>query len=361
MTSTDTRPAHRILDTHTRHGGPGTNFLGGNNDLGPQTANAAEGTHFPTDHLARESHTKFVGGELDNPGQAIGRSATRIEPPDLGSYHMLRFLAEIVDDLERVRIANENRLRQLTRTESDADGIQRGFGLPEDSAEVAAITVLVEGARGLEAQAIKTLEKSMKQHPLGPWVKAQSGFGMKTTARLLAAIGDPTWNPLHNRPRTLAELRSYCGLRGGTQTKRQRGVVSNWSDEARKRLWVLASKCVMQKQSGSVYRNAYDAAREKYAEAVHTSECVRCGPAGKPAPIGSPLSDGHKHARGIRAVMVAILAELHTHSTSLSGHCSSDPNGQAAAEGTPTPDPGHSRCEHQNLCAGVGHTLGGAV
>lgn len=44
--------------------------------------------------------------------------------------------------------------------------------------------------------------------------------------------------------------------------------------------------------------------------AVHQMPCIRCGPAGKPAPAGSPLSDGHKHARALRAVAKAVLKNM---------------------------------------------------
>ena len=50
----------------------------------------------------------------------------------------LMLAADVVDDLERVRIANENRLRQLTRAEVDSDGEERGFGLSADHPDVAA-------------------------------------------------------------------------------------------------------------------------------------------------------------------------------------------------------------------------------
>src|SRR5882762_1062939 len=42
---------------------------------------------------------------------------------------MLGLMSDILDDLENTRIANENRLRQLTRTGEDSDGNERGFGL----------------------------------------------------------------------------------------------------------------------------------------------------------------------------------------------------------------------------------------
>lgn len=47
-----------------------------------------------------------------------------------------------------------------------------------------------------------------------------------------------------------------------------------------------------------------------YADAVHDGPCVRCGPEGKPALPGSPLSKAHINARGRRAVMKLIVKNL---------------------------------------------------
>ena len=79
------------------------------------------------------------------------------------------------------------------------------------------------------------------------------------------------------------------------------------------RLWLIASKCVMVGHGGP-YRAIYDEGRAKYADAVHTTECKRCGPKGKPALEGSPLSAAHQHARAIRLIAKAILRDLWTES-----------------------------------------------
>lgn len=107
----------------------------------------------------------------------------------------LQIAADILDDLERVRIANENRVRIMTRTETDKDGGERGWGLSEDHPEVAPLLVIVTNLRELEKQAVANLEKRMKAHPLGPWIKGVRGVGLKQGARLLASIGDPYWRP----------------------------------------------------------------------------------------------------------------------------------------------------------------------
>ena len=56
---------------------------------------------------------------------------------------------------------------------------------------------------------------------------------------------------------------------------------------------------------------------DEYADAVHAAECKRCGPKGKPAQPGSPLSAAHQHARAIRLIAKAILRDLWTESERL--------------------------------------------
>lgn len=254
---------------------------------------------------------------------------------------VLGIFAETLDDLEKIRCASENRLRALTDTS------ELGHGLDLRHPDVAYLAASVEQMKAAEHQAILNLQRVMRKHPLWAWAKPLRGVGEKQFARLLASIGDPYWNDLHNRPRKLSELRAYCGFHViqttgsqaardaqlttaagstchpdnhrtgdphgsavvGVAPKRQRGQKSNWNEDARKRTWLIATSCLKQ-PAGTRYRDIYDLTRIKYADAVHQTDCVRCGPAGKPAPAGSPLSLGHQHARGLRAISKALLADM---------------------------------------------------
>ncbi|QBC87857.1 hypothetical protein B6K05_017810 [Mycobacterium avium subsp. hominissuis] len=234
---------------------------------------------------------------------------------------ILAMAADVVDDLERIRCANENRLRTLT------DDSENGHGLSVHNPDVARLAALVDGLKASEHQAILNLQRVMRNHPLGAWVKASAGVGEKQAARLLGVIRDPYWNDLHGRPRKLRELYAYCGFHVlgsdttvhgtigspgvggvGVAPARRRGQKANWNGDARKRVWLIAASCI--KQANSPYRAIYDQAREKYADAVHPADCVRCGPSGKPAPAGTPLSAGHQHARAMRLMCKAILADI---------------------------------------------------
>jgi len=225
--------------------------------------------------------------------------------------------ADVVDDLEAVRTAECNRLRTLTDTS------ERGHGMDPFEDNVMVLTALVNAIENLEKDAIKHLEKSMRAHALWGWAKPITGLGAKQFGRLLQSVRDPYWNDLHNRPRTVSELWAYCGYHviNGDAPRRQRGQKANWNDTARKRCFLIAESLV--KEGGRTwpmpdgspvasrpYRAYYESIRDKYADSVHAHDCVRCGPAGKPALAGSPLSMGHQRARAIRAVAKEFLKDL---------------------------------------------------
>ena len=224
----------------------------------------------------------------------------------------LALAADVVDDLEQVRKAEVERLRALT------DASERGHGLSIEHPDVARLAALIELLGNVEHQAVLNLERVMRKHPLGPFIKRSKGLGDKQTARLLAAIGDPYWNDLHNRPRTVRELYKFCGMHvvNGAAPSKVRGERVNWSPKARMRLWNIASKCVVVGHGGP-YRDIYEQARLQYADAIHTTECKQCGPKGDPAQPGSPLSASHQLARAKRRVGKEVLKDLWTESRRL--------------------------------------------
>lgn len=228
---------------------------------------------------AGERATPSVGSLAGEP-----HSATLSLVPGWGSRLNdpgLAMMADSLDDLERVRNASRNRLRTMTRSEVDKDGNLRGFCLSESDPEVARLSALCTALDGLVHDQTLALQRRMRKHPLGPWVKGQRGIGDKTAARLLAAVGDPYWNTLHDRPRTVSELWAYCGLHtlpGGhllgaipspsappghplrravttapsipicqaVAARRRKGVKSNWSTVAKTRAWLCIEACMKQ-------------------------------------------------------------------------------------------------------------------
>jgi hypothetical protein len=243
----------------------------------------------------------------------------------------IRLAADVVDDLEKVRNGNQNRLRQLTRVGPDKDGEDRGFGLPVDHPDVKRLAVLVDRLGEDYEMAVKNLEVLMKAHPLWAWAEPISGVGAKQFARLLGAIGDPYWHDGKDRPRGLYELYAYSGLDpvNGVGRRRRRGELSSWNDTAKMRVYLIIDSCVQQiaaperdvviqgksrhysAKLASPYRLVYDVAKARYADAVHDVQpCIQCGTPGKPAPLGSDLRDGHKHQRALRIAAKKFLEDL---------------------------------------------------
>lgn len=302
---------------------------------------AGGGLYIRDDHAALDVQVTRVVAEQSPPAPAV-LDATPIERSPVLADPLLALAADVLDDLERVRIANENRLRQLTRDEADVDGAERGFGLTLDHPDVARLAALVDALHRAEHDAELQLARTMRRHPLGAWVKRTVGVGEKQAARLLAAIGDPYWNDLHQRPRTVSELWAYCGYHVvsaghgrddahgcpasgaggdpdhevfgtppccvGVAATRRRGQRANWSRIAKDRAHLIAKSCI--KQATSPYRPLYDQQREHYADAVHDTACRQCGPSGHPAQAGTPLSAGHQHARALRRVAKTLLRDL---------------------------------------------------
>jgi hypothetical protein len=313
--------AQRSTDSHTG-GGVGDSNLQQPKLDSHAILRAAAATNFPDAHRLCESHS--IPGVGDQATEtAHGFNESHVTDGGLGPIlvdYTLQMCADVVDDLEKVKIANENRLRTLTM-----DG-EHGHGMSSDHPDVKRLADIVAALSAAEHQAVLNLQRSMRKHPLGPFVKNSKGIGEKQAARLLASIRDPYWTDLHNRPRKLRELYRFCGMDvvntsaqkvpasqvsvgAGVAPSKQRGEKVHWSPDARMRLWLIASKCVMVGHGGP-YRQVYDEGRAKYADAVHTTECKRCGPKGKPALEGSPLSAAHQHARAIRLICKAILRDL---------------------------------------------------
>lgn len=94
---------------------------------------ASAGPDLPDGHARLDPHTSRAVGEQDPPAPAIGLPPPIDDTPVLASTPwadsnalLLTLLADVLDDLERTRIASENRFRQLTRGGPDDARIKRG-------------------------------------------------------------------------------------------------------------------------------------------------------------------------------------------------------------------------------------------
>ena len=214
---------------------------------------------------------------------------------------LLQTVAAHLEDVEKLRVATENRLRILTATEPDSDGVARGFGLSDEHPVVRSIMESLEVLQIEENETTKLLQRQMRAHPLGPWVKAQKGVGEKQAARLLAAIGDPYWidaadfededgNVTHRPegPRTVGQLWAYAGLVPGQ--KRRKGVQSNWKSAIKMRAYLVATSCI---KSDGPYRKVYDE-RRAHTAVTHPEWTL-----------------GHSHNDALRLISKRLLQDMY--------------------------------------------------
>lgn len=266
-----------------------------------------------------DTHRRFAVGSTPGPDPAAdGRPA----PIDVSLLDpALALAADVLDDIERVRTANENRLRQMTRRIEDSDGERRGLGYDETHPDVARLAAIVDMLRKVEHDATLQLQRQLRRHPLGAWVKATKGVGEKQGARLLAAIGDPYINSAKGEPRTVSALWAYCGLdpRDGAARKRKRGEKSNWSTRGKTRAYLISEACM--KQLSPHCRTGQVISDDRHAvagPAVRHIDTCACSPyrlvydqRRAHTAISRPdCTDGHSHNDALRVASKEILKDL---------------------------------------------------
>lgn len=243
----------------------------------------------PSSNGSAQAKEKSVSKQA-SPEQPVHR---RDESQSLndGLLLTIKTLGNLLDDLERVRIMNANRI----------DALKRDF-----DASLPALDMVQSHLAAVEHEAVLEIQRVWRKHPLRKWVADYPGVGEKLIARLIAEIGDPGERP------NVAKLWAYCGV-GDPARKRSKGMTQEealklGNPKAKKICWLIGESFV--KVNRGPGREAYDAAREKYADRVHEKACVRCGPAGKPALPGSPWSLKHQHEAAKRYAVKMFLKDL---------------------------------------------------
>lgn len=359
------RPGQPRLDAHTWPAGP-VHPSPQARTATPPIFGPPAGTPSPEPTIRDTKPTQHPSAQDPSwNGSAATKELTEPSTPASLFDPFLALAADVLDDTEENRKANENRLRQLTRGACDAcrlgacetctargskalhadgecmcgvdkDGGERGFGLTLEHPTVAQLAGLVQMMKcdsnvtvglGLpkppkergkpccfEHAAEANLRGMLRQHPLGPWIKApaRKGVGDKQAARLLAVIGDPYLGP-DGEPRTVSQLRAYCG-HGDPGRRKFKGMTQDdlfrlGNPVAKSRLWLISCACL--KAQGH-YADVYYARKTATEGRVHDRECVRCGPSGRPALPGSPWSDAHRHADALRILGKEFLRDLWT-------------------------------------------------
>lgn len=262
----------------------------------------------------------------------------------------IRMLGRLLDDMERVRIMNSNRIGALERLFGDSLPHLEEVSKPLSDAEHLA-----------ELELIRTWRK----HPLSVWTKDIRGVGEKSIARLIAEIGDPAigttghWevssngatedseiptsdapDPEDNAPkdrrwiidgefeRSVSQLWAYCGVGDPARSRIPKGAVQadllkRGKPRAKKQLYLIATSMlksgVRKDEDGvsyaiSPFGQLYLDSRAKYADRIHADECPPCH-----AKAGDPWKPGHQHMAALRYMEKEFLKELWRQARTLHG------------------------------------------
>ncbi len=241
----------------------------------------------------------------------------------------LRMYAEVFNDVQEFRKVTLNKLR--SDTVNDEAGRFSHMAKVFDEVEH-------EMSMGMKRELRKTVGPAVLA-----WQKSQSGIGEHLLARLIGTIGNPylatpyRWQGtgedrvlVEDPPyvRSVGQLWAYCG-HGDPERKMRKGITAEelaemGNPKAKMLVHLLAEACVKggvrkdktgeteERTAISHYGQVYLDARKLYADATHRRDCVRCGPSGKPALAGSPLSKAHQNAAALRKVGKELLKDLWT-------------------------------------------------
>jgi hypothetical protein len=283
----------------------------------------------PSGQDVDDTHEGFAAGESFDPTTAKEFPTPKLDTPSSGvsqppfahntfenqaclgdGWLELRLWAAMWDDAQRARIAACNRAE---RGGVDPD-IYAGY---------------VATLRAAEHECLLAMRRCYRRvvpAEIQAWQRASAGLGIDRLAKILGHLGHPVWATPHHWEgsgaarllvsdppfaRSVSQLWQYCGV--GAPSRRSKGMSADevfalGNPALKKLLYLAALECM--KCRGGVYRLIYERARLEVADKVHSVECVRCGPSGKPALPGSPWSPGHQMAHALRIVGKEILRDL---------------------------------------------------
>lgn len=252
-------------------------------------------------------------------------------------------LSHILDAVETTRMGLLHRLDLLTKPVE-----KRGKGLPAEMPEIQAQHALAKIFEAEERRLTRELVKVAATFDLASFAQHR-GIGLKSLARLLAAIGEPATRE------SPAQLWAYCGYHvlEGKGAARAKGRRANWSTVAKTRAYVMAESCL---KAGGPFREVYDRAKVHYSTAVYEADVTERRARSRREKIdgewvevegeikrqarkaGDPLSKAHIHARAMRAASKSILLHLWIEARQQAGLPAEKPSGYLRIDGYETLD-----------------------
>jgi len=296
-----------------------------------QRSLVGEGPLLGNDQLRCDTHATSV---VADPSPLADQGAHDAQRQDVGEGYdrddwlELRVWAEMLHDHMTHRIASSNRAERAAVDPETYRGHLDALLFTENEL----------------AKAMRKCYKRIAPPEIRAWQVETLGMGDHLVARLLGHMGHPVIaHPHHwegtgakrvlvaDEPyrRTLGQLLQYAGHGAPGRAKKGASAEDLFAlgNPKLKMLVHLLAEAAVKAQvrkfpdagddfdPSSRYAlgrlgDVYLTARKDSAEKVHATDCVRCGPSGRPALVGSPWSKGHQQAHALRIVGKDILRQL---------------------------------------------------
>lgn len=304
-----------LTDDHSEDETHGTHVVGhplaiDHHEHETQTSNV-DGDLLPISQAAHAAHFRDADGEHFSDPKGGGE----MNDDAWDGWRDLRIAAELFRDAMDFRIAQENRINHAP--------------IMIDH-RVAAIGAIRKAEAMCKATMVATYEE-VTPMKVREWVEHTPGLGAPSMARLLGHLGHPRratpahWEgsgtkrvliPDPPYERTIGQLWQYCGHGDPRRSRPGKGATAEevfaCGSPTLKMIVHLIAANTMRSKDGQdgMYRKIYDSERDRFADRVHASPCVRCGPSGRPAAEDTPWKPGHQMAAALRRVGKEILRDL---------------------------------------------------
>lgn len=161
-----------------------------------------------------------------------------------GKYEELRHLTDTYSQVQKLRIANANRVQ------ASADG--RDAGGPDPF-----VAGLVEDLEALERKIFGHMKRTLRHHPAWEWLEGVKGMGPTLSTKILGLIGDI------ERFGTISKLWSFSGfgLYDGKIQRPVKGQRLSYNRRLKTAVYLAGDSFI---KSRSPYRDIYDEAKVYY-------------------------------------------------------------------------------------------------
>lgn len=163
---------------------------------------------------------------------------------EAGKYEELRWLTDVYTQIQKLRIANSNRVQAASK------------GLDTNSPDPF-VAGLVDKLEALEKDTFNQMKRVVKHHPAWLWLNQVKGMGPTLSTKILGLIGDV------EKFDTVSKLWSFSGygIKNGERQRPVKGERLSYNRRLKTAVYLAGDSFI---KSRSPYRDLYDSSKNRY-------------------------------------------------------------------------------------------------